>query len=534
MPNTSQPSVAGGSGALAPAAITPPASAAAGHTVLPAHPWRGVLTVCLGVMLAFVNVSSTIGALGAIQQDLRPSASALVWVTSAYSLVVATLVMSAGTLADLVGRRAVFLGGAVVFTAGSALAFTADGTGLLITAQAVMGLGGAAVLPASLSIVSHSFADPHQRTKAIGVWASCSGLGLAVGPLGAGLLIGHFSWHSVYLIDVVIGALAVALTPFLVSESKHPTRRPDLAGVLLGTVTIASATYAIIEGGSAGYGSGRIIAMYVVFAVSLALFLVVEARHHDPMLDLRLFRNPSYTAVMGVAAASMFGFVGISLLAVLYMERVQHLSALATGVRLLAMFATYIVVSALAGRLVQKVGFALMLTAGLVVMGAGALALLAAGPFTGYGALWPGLLVAGVGSAMLTAPSTAAAVNSVPRLQAGMASATVNMFRQIGSVLGPSVLGTIVTTRFPHYLEDRLVSAGVPGPDAARISAGALHGDSGVEMPAALARTVTASAARAFTDAVHLGLLIGGGTLLVIAIPTAVFVRHRNAPAPAR
>jgi DHA2 family multidrug resistance protein-like MFS transporter len=508
----------------------PPASPTAATT---AHPWRGVITVCLGVMMAFVNVSSTIGALGAIQQDLHPSASTLVWVTSAYSLVVATLVMFAGTLADLVGRRAVFLGGAVVFTAGSLLAYAADSTGLLITAQAVMGIGGAAVLPASLSIVSHSFADPHQRTKAIGAWASCSGLGLAVGPLGAGLLLGSFTWHAVYLIDVVIGAVTVILTPFMVTETKHPTRRLDLAGVLLGTVMIASATYAIIEGGSSGYTSGRIITMYGVFAVSLVLFLTVEARHHDPMLDLRLFRNASYTAVMGVAAASMFGFVGTSLLAVLYMERVQQLSALATGVRLLAMFATYIVVSALAGRLVQKAGSTLMLTAGLVILGGGTLALLAIGPFTGYSALWPGLLTAGIGSALLTAPSTAAAVNSVPRLQAGMASATVNMFRQIGSVLGPSILGTIVTTRFPRYLEDRLTTSGVPAPDASRITDGAVHGGSASALPAGLARTVTDASARAFTDAVHLGLLIGGITLLIIAIPTAIFVRHRDTPAPA-
>ncbi|MFC9285298.1 MFS transporter [Streptomyces sp. NPDC057052] len=527
MPNSSQPSAAGV--ARPPVQATPaPAAPSAEHSGIPARPWRGVFTVCLGVMMAFVNVSSTIGALGAIQQDLHPSASTLVWVTSAYSMAVAGLVMSAGTLADLIGRRTVFLGGAVVFTAGSVLAFLADSTGLLITAQAVMGLGGAAVLPASLSIVSHSFTDPHQRTKAIGAWAGCSGLGLAVGPLGAGLLLGHFTWHAVYLIDVVIGALAVILTPFLVTESKHPTRRLDLPGVLLGTVAIASATYAIIEGGSSGYTSGRIMTMYAVFAVSLVLFLTAEARHHDPMLDLRLFRNPSYTAVMGVAAASMFGFVGTSLLAVLYMERVQQLSALATGVRLLAMFATYILVSALAGRLVQKVGFTLMLTAGLVVLGAGALALLAIGPFTGYSALWPGLLIAGIGSALLTAPSTAAAVNSVPRLQAGMASATVNMFRQIGSVLGPSILGTIVTTRFPRYLEDRLISADVPAPDAARITAGAVHGGSTDELPAQLAHTVADSAARAFTDAVHLGLLIAGITLLVIAVPTAIFVRHRN------
>ncbi|MEU3414555.1 MFS transporter [Streptomyces sp. NPDC006658] len=526
MQNSSQPSAVPSARPPAHAATSPTPFAERSGT--PAHPWRGVLTVCLGVMMAFVNVSSTIGALGAVQQDLHPSASTLVWITSAYSLAVASLVMSAGTLADLIGRRTVFLSGAVVFTAGSVLAFTADSTTLLITAQAVMGLGGAAVLPASLSIVSHSFADAHQRTKAIGAWASCSGLGLAVGPLGAGLLLNHFTWHAVYLIDVAIGAITIILTPLMVAESKHPTRRLDLAGVLLGTVAIASATYAIIEGGSSGYTSGRIITMYAVFAVSLALFLVAEARHHDPMLDLRLFRNPSYTAVMGVAAASMFGFVGTSLLAVLYMERVQQLSALATGVRLLAMFATYIVVSALAGRLVQRVGFTLMLTAGLVILGAGALSLLAVGPFTGYNALWPGLLIAGVGSALLTAPSTAAAVNSVPRLQAGMASATVNMFRQIGSVLGPSILGTIVTTRFPDYLQDQLTTAGIPAPDASRITDGAVQGDGAGALPSALTHTVSDAAARAFTDAVHLGLLVGGITLLIIAIPTAIFVRHRH------
>ncbi|EPD60542.1 MFS transporter [Streptomyces sp. HGB0020] len=531
MPDNSQPAGAGTvtshPGASRPTRTAQRATAPADT---PARPWPGVLTVCLGVMMAFVNVSSTISALAAVQQDLRPPTSTLVWVTSAYALVVVSLVMSAGTLADLVGRRAVFLGGAVVFTAGSVLAFTSDSAGLLITAQAVMGVGGAAVLPSSLSIVSHSFTDPHERTRAISVWASCSGLGLAVGPIGAGLLLTGFSWHAVYLINVVIGAVAVLLTPLLVSESRHPTRQLDLIGVPLCTVAIASATYAIIEGGSAGYTSGRIVTAYVVFAVTLVLFLVTEARHHDPMLDLRLFRSRSYSTVMGVATATMFGFVGIALLTVLYMQRVQHLSALGTGVRLLAMFATYIVVSALAGPLVRKLGFAFTLTAGLVVMGAGALALLAAGPFTGYGPLWPGLLVAGVGSALLTAPSTAAAVNSVPREQAGMASSSVNMFRQLGAVLGPSVLGTIVTTRFPHYLEDRLTSTGVPAPAASHITEGAVHGGTATSLPPALARTVADSAARAFTDAVHLGLVIGAIALLTVAIPTALFVRHRNEP----
>jgi DHA2 family multidrug resistance protein-like MFS transporter len=479
-------------------------------------------------MMALVNVSSTISALGAIQLDLHPSASALVWITSAYSLVVATLVMSAGTLADLVGRRAVFLGGAVVFVVGSVLAFSAHSAGLLIGAQAVMGVGGAAVLPSSLSIVSHSFTDPQKRTGAIGAWASCSGLGLAIGPLGTGLLLGHFSWHAVYLINVVLGGLVVILAPLLVFESKHPGRHLDPLGVALCTVAVASGTYAIIEGGSSGYTSGRIVAMYVVFALSLVAFLLAESRHHDPMLDLRLFRSPSYVTVMGVATATMFGFVGIALLAVLYMERVEQLSAIGTAVRLLAMFATFVVLSAFTGRLVRRIGYTVTLAAGLAAMGAGALALLATGPSTGYGDLWPGLLIAGIGGALLTAPSAAAAVNSVPRLQAGMASSSVNMFRQLGSVLGPSVLGTLVTTRVPHYLQQRLIADGVPAPEAAGIAGAASHGGSSASLPPSLAHTVTNAMAGAFTDAIHLGLLVGGIVLLVMAVPAAVLIRHRN------
>ncbi|WP_326565168.1 MFS transporter [Amycolatopsis rhabdoformis] len=486
--------------------------------------WQALAVVCLGVMMAFVNVSSLISALPAIQSDLHTSPAQLVWVSSAYTLAVVSVVLSAGTLGDLIGRRAVFLGGVAVFAVSSALAFFSDSAGLLIAAQALMGIGGAAILPASLSIVSHAFTDPRERTSAISVWASCSGLGLAIGPPVAGILLDHASWHAVFLINVVLGVVAIALTPLLVPESKHPTRRLDPAGVVLGTVVVASATYAIIEGGSVGYTAAQIVAAYVVFLVSLIAFVRIELRHHDPMLDLRLFKSPSFAVVMGVATATMFGFVGISLLSVLYLERVQHLGALATGLRMLAMFGTYIVVSAVAARLVRRVGVRAMLTGGLVIMGAGSLILLAAGASSGFGSMFPGLLIVGIGSGLLVAPSTAAAVNSVPTQQAGMASAAVNMFRQLGSVLGPSVLGTIVTTRFPHNLTDRLLDGGVPTATTRQIVDGASHGGSTAGLPASLQATVTGSAGPAFTDAVHLGLLIGGIVLLVTAVPTMAFV----------
>jgi EmrB/QacA subfamily drug resistance transporter len=492
--------------------------------------WYALIVVCLGAMMSFVNVSSTISALSPIQDALHVSASTLVWVSSAFSLAVVSLVLSTGTLSDLIGRRRVFAAGLIMLTLGSALAFLAAGAGLLITAQALMGVGGAAVLPSSLAIVSHTFTDPHERTGAISIWASCAGLGLAIGPLVAGVLLDHVSWHSAFLTDVVIGVLALVLTPLFVTESRHPSRRFDPAGVVLGTVAIASATYAIIQGGATGYGRPLIIVAYVVFAVSMAAFIKVELRHVDPMLELRLFKSASFTTVMSIAAVTMFGFVGISLLAVLYLERIAHASALETGVKMLAMFATYIVVSAFAARLVRKVGIAAMLTAGLVLMGAGAIGLLMAGPFSGYHAMWPGLFAAGAGSALLVAPSTAAAVNSVSPLQAGMAAASVNMFRQLGGVLGPSILGTIATTRFPVNLHDRLTAAGVPADRADQIVSGAVHGDTS-RPPAALAHTISLAVPRAFTDAVHLGWLVGGVILLVMTVPTAFFLRRRR-PAP--
>ncbi|WP_323138321.1 MULTISPECIES: MFS transporter [unclassified Streptomyces] len=220
--------------------------------------------------------------------------------------------------------------------------------------------------------------------------------------------------------------------------------------------------------------------------------------------------------------------VGVALLSVLYMERVGHTSPVDVGVRLLPLFGTFLLVTVVAARvLVHRVGLTVLITAGLVLIGAGSLGLLATDASGGYGAVWPGLLVAGVGAGLLTAPSTAAAVNSVPPQQQGMASAAVNMARQLGTVLGPSVLGTIVTSRFPRNLNDRLVEAGIPSRQAEGIVEGVSHGGSGTGMPASLARVVGAAVPRAFTDAVHLGNLIGGVVLIAMAVPAALFVRQK-------
>ncbi|WP_063127055.1 MFS transporter [Nocardia fusca] len=506
---------------------TAPASAIADS--VPRSRWWVLVVVCVGTMMTFVNVSSTIGGLAIIQSDLHAGSAAAVWISSAYSLVVASLVLGAGTLADLVGRRLVFAAGATLFAVGSATAFASHSTPALIAAQVVMGVGGAMVLPAGLAIVSHAFAD-HERTEAISIWAGSSGLGLAVGPLVAGALLGTFSWHSIYMINVVLGAIALLGAVTLVAESRQPGRTLDPVGIALGTLAVGALTYAVIEGGASGYTAGHILVAYAVLAVSLVGFVWYEARHPDPMLDVTLFRSASFSAVLAGAAITMFAFTGTALVTVLYLQHVQETTPLGAGSRLLVMFVPFIVVSALAGRLVHRTGFKTMLTLGLLVMAAGVFALLAAPPEPGFGRVWPGLLLVGIGSGMLVAPSTAAAVISVPLHQAGMASAAVNMFRQVGNVLGASILGTILTTRFATELADDLHRQNLPDETVGKIVEAAGEGDSSTaSLPAALADRITAAVHEAFTSADHLALTAAGAVLLVTALPVLAFVRQRPA-----
>jgi len=495
----------------------------------PTHrPRLSLFVVCLGVMMSFINASSTISALAPIQDDLHVTESTLVWVTSAFTIAMASLVLTWGTVGELYGRRIAYLSGVSLMAAGSLVAALAGNAAVLIAGQAVIGIGAAAALPSGLAIVSVTFTEPRERTSAISIWASCAGLGLAIGPLVSGYLLDRFSWHEVYLTNVVLGVIAAALAFLYVDESRHPSRHLDPLGLVLATITAGSATYSIIEGGSSGFGQPRVLVALAIFAVSFTVFLRVESTHHDPMLDLRLFRSPSFSAVMLVSCASMFGFVGLSLLSVLYLERVAAVGAFETGVLLMPMMATYVVFSAFAARVVGRLGFTAPITVGLLLMSAGAFALAGTTADGDYAGVWPGLTLAGTGAALLIAPSTAAAVNSVSPLEAGMASATVNTFRQLGSMLGPAVLGTIATSSFPRLLAADLTSEGLPAATARQVTDAIAHGSRPAGDPG-LARIVGDAVPQALTSALHQGFLTGAVALLVTAGVAAIFVRHRHA-----
>ncbi|MET7876070.1 MFS transporter [Micromonospora sp. DT68] len=475
-------------------------------------------------MITFLQITATVSALTTIQRDLRVDATTLIWIPSAYTLVVASVVLSAATLGNRYGRRRMFNAGVIAMIAGGAVVVSSPTVTWVIVGQLVAGLGGALILPNSLAILGATFTDPHRRTEVITAWSAASGIGLAVGPLIAGALLRHHSWHSVYVSTIVLGLVTLVVAAIGVAESQPSAGRLDVPGLLLGTVAIAAAVYAMIRGGRDGYTSLVVTLAWAASAAALIAFVLVELRTSAPMLDVRLFRSKSFSAVMVVAAVSLFGFTGVAILLVLFQERAQALSPLDTGWRMLALFGVYAVVAFGAGRLIRRTGFKAPLTAGLVLGALASFGLATQGPTTPFDQRWPLLALFGAACALVVAPATAAALASVAPAQAGMASGAVNAARQVGSVLGSSLLGTLLTTTMLSDLPERLAAHQVDAPTRVAVQAAAATGATdGQPLP----DPVRAALAEALTSGVQAGLWINGVVFLVTAVLALTLVRNR-------
>lgn len=326
-----------------------------------------LIAMCLGAMITFLQITATVSALTTIQRDLGVDPTTLVWIPSAYTLMVASVVLSAATLGSRYGRKRMFGAGVVAMILGAAVVAGAPSVAWVIVGQLVAGLGGALILPNSLAILGATFTDPHRRTEVITAWSAASGIGLAIGPLIAGFLLRHYQWHSVYLSTIALGLITLVVAVVGVAESRPSAARLDVPGLLLGTVAIAAAVYALIQGGKVGHTNPVVSAAWVVAAVALVAFVLVELRTSAPMLDVRLFRSASFSAVMVVGAVSLFGFTGVAILLVLFHERAQALSPLDTGWRMLVLFGAYVLVAFGAGRAIRRTGFKAPLTLGLVL-----------------------------------------------------------------------------------------------------------------------------------------------------------------------
>ncbi len=418
---------------------------------------------CMSLLIVSLDVTVLNVALPSMQSDLHASTSGLQWTIDAYTLVLASLLMLAGSTADRIGRKKVFMAGLVVFSAGSLLCSLAPSLELLIAARMVQAVGGSMLNPVAMSIITNTFTAPRERARAIGVWGAVVGISMAAGPLLGGLLVESVGWRSIFWLNLPVGLVALLATLRFVPESRAPkARRPDPVGQLLVIALFGSLTYAIIEAPEAGTATSGPFAA-VAFAALLGL-LWYEPRRDQPLIDLRFFRSVPFSGATVVAISAFAALGGFLFLSTLYLQNVRGLDALHAGLWMLPMAVPTFLCAPLSGRLVGSRGPRLpLLIAGLAMTTSGVL-FAAFDAETSDATLFLGYALFGVGFGFVNAPITNTAVSGMPRSQAGVAAAVASTSRQLGQTLGVAVIGAVLVAGVnASSYRDTFVSAAVPG-----------------------------------------------------------------------
>ncbi|WP_433279062.1 MFS transporter [Pseudonocardia xinjiangensis] len=414
---------------------------------------------CMGLFIVGLDNTIVNLALPSIGRELQASVSSLQWVIDAYTVVLASLLMLAGSTGDRFGRKRVFQIGLVLFSLGSLLCSIAPGIGLLIVFRMLQAVGGSMLNPVALSIITNTFTERRERAKAIGVWGSVVGLSWALGPLFGGVLVDSIGWRSVFWINVPIGIAAVLLVARFVPNSRAARPRPlDPVGQVLLIVLLATLTYAIIEAPGLGVRSPWIIGCAVVTIASAIAFVRYEQRKDQPLLDIKFFRSAPFTGATLIAVGSFGVMAGFLFLNALYLQEVRGFTPLHAGLLTLPMAVMTAVLSPISGRLVGTRGPRLPLLAGGLAIAVGSFLL---SGLTAQTLLMVVLAYAvfGVGFGFINPPITTAAVSGMPMARAGVAAAVASTSRQVGATLGVAVLGSVVTARIVGPLSTGFVTA---------------------------------------------------------------------------
>jgi EmrB/QacA subfamily drug resistance transporter len=384
-------------------------------------------------------------ALPTIQRDLGAGLSELEWIVSGYALTFAALLLTGGKLADLFGRRLVFVAGLAIFAGSSLACALAPTAAFLIGARVAQGAGAALMNPATLSIITAAF-PPRQRGTAIGIWVGVAASALAIGPLVGGLLTEHVGWSSIFYVNVPVGILAIVASLVLVDESRDTSReqRLDLPGLVTSGLGLFALTYALIEANAYGWMSGRIVGAFALSVVSLAVFVALELRQRLPMLDLSLFRSGTFTGANTVVLLVTLAMFGVFFFVSLYMQNILGYSPVQTGAAFLPLTLLIILVAPIAGRLSDRLGSRWLLATGMMVVGAQLLYFSRLGVHESYWTLVPAMLAGGIGMASVMTPATAAALSGVSLDKAGVGSAVLNSSRQVGGSIGIALMGAIM------------------------------------------------------------------------------------------
>ncbi|HEY7486801.1 MAG TPA: DHA2 family efflux MFS transporter permease subunit [Streptosporangiaceae bacterium] len=492
--------------------------------------WLTLGVLSLSLLVIVVDTTIVNVAIPTLSAQLHAGATALEWIIDSYTLVFAALLLPAGNLGDRYGRHRALAVGMAVFGAASLGAALSSSAAELIAWRAVMGAGAALVTPATMAILTSVFTDAAERAKAIGIWSAMSGLGVAIGPTAGGWLLAHYSWSAIFAVNLPIVALAMIGGRFLVPPSMAPHRtRFDLVGIVLAVFAFGMLTYAVIEAGSAGWTSAPTLVRGAVSAALLVAFAAWERHTDHPMVDLSLFRNPGFTAASAAIMILFFGLAGATFVLTQILQFVLGYSPLAAGVRSLPAALALAVGAPVGTRLAGRFGIRVTVTAGLITAAAGLGVFALATGQSGYVhyLIASTIMTAGIGLTM--APATQSIMASLPPAKAGIGSAVNNATRNLGTVLGVAIVGSIAATIYRH---DMAATNGVPA--IARDSVGAaaqiaqrLQGTHA----AGAAHTLQAMAADAFVHGAALGTLIAAAVALVTAAATARFLPARAASA---
>ncbi|HEV3380562.1 MAG TPA: MFS transporter [Trebonia sp.] len=498
--------------------------------------WWILAVLCLSVLLTVVDNTIVNVALPTISRDLHASTQALQWIVDAYTLAFAGFLLVAGNLGDRLGRRRILQLGLVLFAATSVAAAIARTSGELIAARTAMGAAAALVYPATLAILNTVFTNPRERATAVGIWSGVSGLAVAIGPVAGGLLLEHFAWSAVFYVNVPVAIVALIAGRLLLPDSRDPKAgRFDPLGAALSIAGITLLTWSIIEAPRLGWASWQTIGGIGGSFGIMAIFAWWQVRRPDPMLDVRLFRNPRFTAASGSIALAFFGLFGFIFMITQYFQAVRGYDPLRAGVATLPFAIITGALSPVAIILMKRFGTKIVVTAGLALMSGG----FVISVLTPVGAnYWHQIIAAmslmAAGLALTTSPATDAIMGALPRGKAGAGSAVNDATREVGGTLGVAIVGSVLNSAYGSRVLSSLTALGAPHDVAANAGGSIIAGlATTAHFPPALQAAAASAVRNAFMTGVHEGSLVAAAATFAAALVALAFLPSRARSAQA-
>jgi EmrB/QacA subfamily drug resistance transporter len=497
---------------------------------LRARPGLALTSVCAVLFLTFLDNTIVSVSLADVQTSLHSGVASLQWIVNGYMLAFAGLMLTGGTLGDLYGRKKLLLLGVLIFVAGSAVGALATSSGVLITGRVVMGVGAALCEPGTLSLIRHIYPAERARARALGVWTAVSGVSLAAGPILGGAIVSELGWTGIFWFNVLAGILVFAVAAATLTESADPEgRQLDLPGLVLGATALTTLTFAIIQGESAGFGTGWVVLLFACAGIAGGAFVAVERRVPDPVLRLEFFRVRAFSGANAVGFATSFALFAVFFFTALYLQLVAAYSGWKIAFEFVAMSAAMVAAGLTAARWTAQSGPRRPMALGCLLAGIGMFAVDALmKPDVSFSALAVGLAVVGFGLGLALVAVTASVLAIVPAERSGMAASTLNTSRELGGVLGVAILGAVVNAQLVDRLGQRLTEIGVPVQFRSIVVDAVTHGGlpttpvkvtaPGAAGNLALVGKVIEAAKDAFGDGLHIALVLAAGILLAAAV----------------